>query len=346
MGLSTEDIKDMTWKWRCKISSIGQAKEKSAADFGSNLSMTESEDLKAEVHAPTTKAKETMGASPLVKTLYEGKNSSEGYIDWQDYPPRQISKSAAKASDRVAIKVYKIKDKDKPVVSGRFALRYHRIDIQNPLLLAALEPIIKKEEVHIDTNDVAVFNEPFRSLFFSYDGIAEKHNALATDDPLWPFTNLLLRVLDDVFAEVRTKRRQLVPKGLVRFQDAWSYYPKGAVVLTHGVNCDVLTKVVDTSYIKVNPTLTKLAIRVKELNFNGESFVWDEQTLDILQFEGNRPVSELRHYPLEFHSDPAGMREKMRKRGTMVLDYQGLHYALYNGIAIHQEAAKVQKHNV
>ena len=72
----------------------------------------------------------------------------------------------------------------------------------------------------------------------------------------------------------------------------------------------------------------------------------EEQMLDILQFTGNKPISELRHYPLEFHSDPVGMQERMRKRGSMVLDYQGLHYALYNGIAIHQDAQGAQKHNV
>jgi len=349
MGLSTEDVKDITWKWRCKIASIGQSKEKTADDFGSSLSMTESEDLKAEAEplASKPKAKEpAIGASPLVKTLYEGKNSTDSYIDWQDYPPRQISKSAAKAQDRVAIKVYKVKDKDKPVISGRFALCYHRIDIQNPLLIAALEPILKKEDVHLDANEVAVFNAPFRSLFFSYDEIAEKHRALATDDPLWPFTNLLLRVLDDVFLEVRAKRRQLIPKGLLSFQHAWSYYQRGAVVVSHGVNCDVLTKVIDTTYQKVTEGLTKLRIHTKELNFNGEAFVWEEQFLDIMPFQGNRPVAELRHYPLEFHTDPAGMQERMRKRGTMVLNYQGLHYALYNGIAIHQAGQAMQKHNV
>jgi len=353
MGLSVEDVKDVTWKWRCKISSLGRSQEKTAADFTSSVSATDSEDLKADVQPPASKPKtmsagkdSVMGASPIVKTLFEGKNSTESVIDWQDYPPRQISKSAAKAQDRVAIKIYKVKDKDQPVISGHFALCYHRIDVQNPLLIAALEPILKKEDVYLDSHEVAVFKAPFRSLYFSYDEIAERHHGLTANDPLRPFTNLLLRVLDDVFAEIRTKRKQLVPKGLVSFQHAWSYFRRDSILLSHGLNCDVLCKIVDTHYKVVSPSVTKLRVRVKQLTFNGDAFVWEEQMLDIAPFDGNRPVTELRHYPLDFHSDSAGMQETMRNRGTMVLDYQGLHYALYNGIAIHRDAKGIQKHNV
>jgi hypothetical protein len=358
MGYSKEDIKEIAWKWRCKVTLMGNSGEKTVSDFSSDDSLLEKESLKEDAAQPTTKlsykpkstaasSKEPgFGGVASIKTLYEGKNSTDSYIDWQDYPPRQISSSAAKVQDRVAIKLYKVKDKDKPVISGKFAFKYHRIDVQNPLLVAALEPIVKKEDVHLDVNETAIFNEPFRPLYFGFDDIVTKYKSLPEDDAVKPFLLLLIKLLDEIFAEVRVKRKQLGEKGLVTFKHAWTYFPKDSVVVSHGNNCDVLSKVIDTTYVKKTPCLSVLSVRCKVMRFNGEAYVWEEQALEIAPFDGIRPVTELRHYPLSFHKEADDMKERMIDRGKKMLDYQGLHYAMYHGIAIYQEGKNIEKHNV
>ncbi len=240
------------------------------------------------------------GVAAAIKTLYEGKNSTDQYIDWQDYPPRQTSKKVARAHDRVAMKVYKVKDKEKPVISGRFALKFHRIDVQNPLLVAALEPILRQQGVHLDANETAIFKEPFRPLYFGYDDIVAKWASLDGGDQLKDFMLLLIKLLDEIFADARAKRRQLGDKGLVAFKHAWTFFPKDSVVVSHTSGCSVLSKVVDTDYFQKTAVCTSLLIRTKALRFNGDAFVWENQALDISQFAGNRPMTELAHYPLEF----------------------------------------------
>jgi hypothetical protein len=132
------DVSSVARNWKEKFTSIS---DKHIDDYYSDLSLED--DSKASVLATKDP---TFGVDAVSKTYYEGKNSSPSYFDWVDSPPRQMSKKAAKAQDRVAIKVYKIKDMDKPVVAGTFALKFHMLQIQSPVLVGALKDLVKRGE--------------------------------------------------------------------------------------------------------------------------------------------------------------------------------------------------------
>jgi hypothetical protein len=67
------------------------------------------------------------------------------------------TKKVTKSHDRVAIKIYKIKDHDQETISGR-----------TPLKIYAFKNIVKDENVFLETTEVAKFKEPFKPLFFGY----------------------------------------------------------------------------------------------------------------------------------------------------------------------------------
>lgn len=349
--VSRDELSDLAWRLRCKIKPPSEARVRGVADFSSSVgSSIEEKDPKAAAASGSAQpAKDpTFGADAVVKTFYEGKNSAEGYYDWVDYPPKQLSKAAAKAQDRVAIKVYKIKDKEKPSIGGRFQLRYHQIDLQSPTLVAAIEDIMKKEDVYLDVNETATFKYPFRPLYFRYDDIVARYRSYADDDPARPYVFLLVKVLDDMFGEMRARRRNLQESGLVNFTLAWTYFPKGGMVYSWMRNCELVAKVVDTE-LKVVPSGSFLIIHCKILRFDGEAFVWADTDLEIEHFEGNRPIKELAHYPLEFHPDAADVRRRLIARGRKVLDFQGLAYRTYTGVGIHTvpgDPKKSERHNV
>jgi hypothetical protein len=129
------DISSVARNWKEKFTSIS---DKHIDDYYSDLSLED--DPKA---AKLTPKESTFGVDAVSKTYYEGKNSSGDHYDWADSPPRQMSKRAAKAQDRVAIKVYKVKDMGKPVVAGTFALKFHMLEIQSPILVGALKDVVK-----------------------------------------------------------------------------------------------------------------------------------------------------------------------------------------------------------
>lgn len=95
------------------------------------------------------------GADPTVVTLY-GK-VSDG--QWMNDPrePEGISKQASNPEDRAAIKVFKVKDQDKVGANGEHPLKVCRVNVQNPGLVSALAPIVKKENVHLDPEGIATF---------------------------------------------------------------------------------------------------------------------------------------------------------------------------------------------
>ncbi|KAK0708097.1 hypothetical protein B0H67DRAFT_648199 [Lasiosphaeris hirsuta] len=356
---TADSVAEGIWNLKWKIRSIVKRGDRTLADFSSDSSFQDLNHTKADPkrcpgeHDGDPKGKSgedakdaAFGQTPAVKTLYERRNSSDSWIDWVDYPPKQLSKTAAKAQDRVAIKLYKVRDMDKPAVSGRFSLKSFRIDVQNLQLVAVLADILKKENEHIEPNDIATFREPFRSLFFCYEDIVAKYRSLAEGDQLRTHMLLLIKVLDDLFGDLRAKRRSLLSSGLVSFKIAWTLFPKDCEIISWGNNTELILKVIDASVKMINPTQGVLLIRCKVLRFNGEAFVWEDVELDIPQFEGNKPITDLPHYPLSFLSDAGDTKKRLVERGRKVLDYQGLTYCTYTGIGIYHEDKRVEKHNV
>lgn len=337
--MDREDVSEFFWKVRCKVfKKSDNPLDKPLSDFDS----TSDESIKND----TPEKDPTFGVDATIKTLFEGRNSSATHYEWVDYPPKQLSKSAARAQDRVAIKVFKIKDRDKACVAGRFPLKYHSIEVQNPQLVKALEPIMKKEDVYLDVHDTATFTEPFRSLWFCQDEIKDLYRQTSSEDSVKGYLQLLLRVIDDIFGEMKTKRRHLMASGLIDFKTAWTLFPRNSIVYSYGLNSEFICKVQDTEYVKKNEG-TFLFVKGKVMTFNGEEFVWQDKTLPVPIFAGNKPINELRHYPFDFHADKDRIMKRLVARGKKVLDLQGLNYCSYNGIAIHDgDKQCLEKHNV
>ncbi|KAF5675495.1 TOB3 (member of AAA-ATPase family) [Fusarium circinatum] len=334
-----ENISDMTWKWKYKL----LHRKKSPLDEPLDLEKEYKEEEPEEI----SNKDPSFGADTTIQTLYEGKHSdpTRNNWDWQNFPPKQVSKAIARARDRVAIKVYKIKDIQKGAISNRYPLKYHKVDIQNPLLVSAIEPILKKENLHLDVHDIAVFKEPFRPLWFCQDEIRDLYRNTKQDDPLKGYLQLLLRVLDEIFRDLKIKRRNLLDKDLIDFRTAWTLFPRDSTAYSYGMNSEFIAKVDGTEY-DTNEGVMQLVLTAKVMAFNGEEFIWRKKSLTINEFAGNKPVRELRHYPFEMHPQKDAIEQRLVSRGRKVLDLQGLAYCSYNGIALHPGESGVEKHNV
>lgn len=334
-----ENISDMAWKWKHKL----LHRKKSPLDGPLDLEKEYNEEEPEE----TDYRDPSFGADTVIQTLYEGKHSDPGRNnwDWQDYPPKQMPTAITKARDRVAIKVYKIKDIQKGAISNRYPLKYHQVDIQNPLLVSAIEPILKKENLHLDVHDIAVFKEPFRPLWFCQDEIRDLYRNTKKEYPLKGYLQLLLRVFDEIFRDLKIKRRNLLDKDLIDFRTAWTLFPRDSTAYSYGMNSEFIAKVDGTEY-DTNEGVMQLVLTAKVMAFNGEEFIWRKKSLTINEFAGNKPIRELRHYPFEMHPEKDAIEQRLVSRGRKVLDLQGLTYCSYNGIALHPGESGVEKHNV
>lgn len=62
-------------------------------------------------------------------------------------PPKQLNKKVSRAYDRVAMKVYKVRDPEKPTIAGRTPLKIHVVEIQSPILVTSLKDVVKLEGI-------------------------------------------------------------------------------------------------------------------------------------------------------------------------------------------------------
>jgi hypothetical protein len=87
-------------------------------------------------------------------------------------------------------------------------------------------------------------------------------------------------------------------------------------------------------------------INCEEIAFDGETFAWKPTDFIIPAFAGNLPVTELPNYPLSFHEDPEGVKERLMVRAKKTLEYQDLAYCEYSGVGLLASACGLQRHNV
>ncbi|XWW96099.1 hypothetical protein V2A60_004069 [Cordyceps javanica] len=317
-------VSEFVWKWRCKL--FGNADQDAEDD---------------------TTEEEEVGGDPVSKIMYEGPDSSTWNYNWVDYPPKQISKATAREHGRVAIKVFKVKDHEKQCISGRLPLKYHSIQVQNLAVVAALAPILKKQDYHISETETATFKAPFHVLFFCQDEIQQLYHGLAKDDILAPYLKLFVDATESVLKEMHTKLDNLGSSGLISFATIWTLFPRGTTVYSTDLESEFLCKVTKADYVTTSCGGSFLQIGVKVLRFNGDSFVWATKMLRLNSFSGNKPIKQLRHYPIEYHSDIPGVYDRLQTRGKMMLDLQGLQYRCYNNVALYwQDSKSVNKHNV
>jgi len=211
-----------------------------------------------------------------------------------------------------------------------------------------LKDIMKKEDVHLEPTEVAVFKQPFRPLWFRYDEISSLYRK-TTETQLRSHMSVLMKLLSEIFSGVKTHVQNLQASGLINFKYAWTYFPRDSLVYSPDRDCERICKVVDTEIITDQRSRKHLIIKAEELAFDGETFAWRDTLLDIPAFEGNRPIRELDHYPLTFAECPDAIKSRLAARGKKVLQYQGLTYCEYEGLGLYtEEQANIrgEKHNV
>lgn len=285
--------------------------------------------------APSSK-ESSFGTNPVIKTLYEDRKKG-----WVESPPKQISSKTAKTFDRVAIKVYKTTDETKPTINGRAPLMTETIEVQSPVLVAAMKPILEPLGTFLEANSTAKFTRPFKPLFFAYEEIITLQGH-SREIVFREHLNLLCQLLVDEFGPMMTRLRNLRASNLICFDLAWTYFPRGSIIYCGEGDCERLYRVLDTS---IDQDTKSLKVSCQDIAFNGTKFDWNITELEVPHFEDNVPITSLPNYPLAFHPNPEVMKARMVARAKVVLDYQDLQYREYTGTGKSDDICR-PRHNV
>ncbi|RDW64256.1 ATPase-3 [Coleophoma crateriformis] len=311
--------------------------------YSSNPSSTPSKEL-LEAAALVPGKDADFGTFAAVKTFYEGDNSRPNAYNWVDTPPKQLNKKVAKANDRVAIKIFKIKDESQATIAGRTPLKIHAIELQSLVLVMALKDILIAENHWLEVTEPAKFQEPFKPLFFCYDKIVALKEETDGETVLGQHLQLLCQVMGEMFGGLMLQLKNLRASGLVSYKLAWAYFPRDSTIFSANDAATRVCRVLSTEYVtSLHP---HLAVYCKEICFDGEAFSWKPFMLPISEFGGNVPVNSLSNYPLSFHPDPESVVERVKSRGKRVVEYQGLVHCEYSGLGILDRGKCIEKHNV
>jgi len=266
------------------------------------------------------------------------------FLQWVETPPKQTNPKIVKRNNRVAIKIYKVKDYDQPTLNGKTPLKIHQVELQSPLLVSALKPILKDQGMFLEATEPATFSAPFKPLFFCYNKITELQKSIKKSGLLRDHLALLVGVMEQLFGSFMAHLKNLNATGLISYKLAWTYFPKDSMLFCDSVDCERICRVVDTNYECEQKT--RLAINCEEIAFNGDTFAWNPTTVYIPPFGGNLPVTKLPHYPLSFHKNPGSVKERLTVRAKKALEYQELTYCEYSGVGLMPSACDIVKYNV
>ena len=246
------------------------------------------------------------GIDAVVKTFYEGE-----YGDWMETPPKLLSDKVSQIYDRVAIKVYKDQDPEEVVIAGHQTLRIRSIEIQSPILVAALKDILEPLGTFLEIHEKALFSQPFKPLFFAQATIAALYEAQVEPTVLRKHLRLLTQVMAESFGNTMARVRNMRESQLVRYDLVWTLFPKDCILYCGDRDCERLFRVVDTKYGS-----SGMRISCQDIAFDGSAFAWRKRDLIIPEFEENIPIVRLPYYPLSFRDDQDSLKDKLTSRGS------------------------------
>ena len=321
-------------------------------DDESTYSVAKALPSKTPASSPAAQDKEsTFGTNAIIKTFY--KHHKKG---WTETPPKQTSSKTTKVYDRVAIKVYKRPDLDQPKINERPSVKVQSVEIQSPILIAALKDIFKPLGTFVEEHETANFEAPFKPLYFAYDSIMDLYDRTYNETILKEHLHLLTGLMNELFGSMMTRLRHLRESGLICYDLAWTYFPKGSNIYCGAKGCERLYRVLGTEHRGLGNEHRAfeddyysgkgiLTVSCEEIAFDGYNFAWKTTSFEIRSFSGIVPVTSLSAYPLSFHKSVDLLKAKLIARGKLVLDYQELKYREYSGTG-KSDDPQIKRHNV
>ncbi|KAI1146250.1 P-loop containing nucleoside triphosphate hydrolase protein [Nemania diffusa] len=272
--------------------------------------------------------KATVGMVCEKKDLYQEIDGNKS-VTWTYKMPDNLGKAAEnKETQKYAILVRNRKSGD-----SRKKLEIDSIVIQSPLLKAVLHDVLKGYPGVTTTLTRLIFSAPFQpfvhrrvqlnaALAGKYINDTKTHLALLKD------------ILYNELGEVITATEDYIKNKVVTYKEIWTIFEPGCIVYANQLGTSVARRLIDGQFIthaKLGPCFE---LRCEAVDWDGSDFGYNKSTRFIGPFEGTVPITDLECFPLAYHPNKEGIREKLVARGRQFEMLAGYHYKSYSGQAI------------
>jgi hypothetical protein len=72
-------------------------------------------------------------------------------------------------------------------------------------------------------------------------------------------------------------------------------------------------------------------LKLSWVTWNGDKFCYGSIELELENFQGTKEISKLSAYPLEYHSSPDDLKNRLISRGKRFVELKGIHHKAYIG---------------
>jgi hypothetical protein len=146
-------------------------------------------------------------------------------------------------------------------------------------------------------------------------------------------TDLLMEVLRNEFKSLIETSQDMKSKGVMTYEHLWTLFQPGATVYTRNDGQETAMLVQETKYGVDSRGAPCFWVTSKIVAWDGTKFGTQKLNLSIPFFNGTRQITQLKVFPIEYHSEPEALRKRLIERGEKAESLAGPHYRAYNGVA-------------
>ncbi|KGO78375.1 ATPase, AAA-type, core [Penicillium italicum] len=280
---------------------------------------------------------EPVGTLCDFRTLYQTNPNEFGEQAWSKEVPIDLPDPVEdEESAQYALLVRKKKCYD-----GRRSLSIHSIVVQSEHLKGFLKKALDDYPGVTPTLQRLEIKSPFRPFVHRWETIT-KLRGEEQDPTTKAHVDMFYRIMDEELRDVIDRKNDLVAKGVITHELAWTILEPQDVVLSSN---DGLRAYSFTQASSEDEPSQNDYFQVEYVEFNGSKFGYNYTGFTIPGFPGTVPITSLPIFPLRYHPEKDYIQELLTARGKKWEAHKGYHFKSYEGASTSKNS-KIRGNNL
>ena len=229
------------------------------------------------------------------------------------------------------------------------------VDIKHKQLRAVLQEVMKgcksvsleAEEPSIQPNLLFLYLEELRTFYKALKAkvkAEKKRKQQKKLDMQRSLCKVLVKYLDEDYAEIKKTLYPLLGNGNITFDLLWALYKPNDIAITSCYGSWDDPRCFRVDYVhKFNSMMRGewYAVEGKYMEYDGKNFGLGDFEVNVEAFKGPRKITSLSTYPLKYHATPDTVKQQIIERGRHFVSLEGMQYRFHKGLAFHKKRKNV-----
>ena len=213
------------------------------------------------------------------------------------------------------------------------------LQVNSPVIKEALKDVIGSSfpGQNFLTSNITI-DAPYRVLYHYRHELNSKLEKAPEDSDIAKHLPILMKFIDDEFAETIADAANMDPQGLITYDHLWTIFRPGVKVFSRVRGQNRVFKLLQYFY-HVDFMQSYLGLSMEYIDYDGDEFGTRNITINVPKFTGAQPVTALNAFPLARHVSALDISKKLIERGKKWEEVNGAGQSFmdYRGIAVDQQ---------